>query len=159
MAHVPDSASNSEIFGQFASVSRRLDFIEQLAAVGATPEQVDAAVAAYLMTNPPPPGEDGREVELGTNATHVRWRYVGDPAWIDLIALADLKGDPGDPGLDGDDGDPGAPGAPGDPGVDGREVELQQSVTHIQWRYIGDPAWTDLTALADLAGTDGADGH
>jgi hypothetical protein len=40
-------------------------------------------------------------------------------------------------------------------GVDGREVLLQKSATHIQWQYSGAASWTNLVALADLMGTDG----
>lgn len=43
-------------------------------------------------------GDDGREVELQKSATHIQWRYVGDVSWINLVSLADLKGDQGDPG-------------------------------------------------------------
>lgn len=39
-----------------------------------------------------PAGHDGREVEFGLSATHVQWRYVGDVAWMDLIALSSLAG-------------------------------------------------------------------
>lgn len=44
-------------------------------------------------------------------------------------------------------------------GEDGREVELRTSETHIQWRYEGEAEWTNLVALADLAGDDGDDGE
>lgn len=43
-------------------------------------------------------------------------------------------------------------------GDDGREVELQKGTTHIQWRYVGDPTWTDLVALADITGPPGSGG-
>src|SRR5690606_35112184 len=98
-------------------------------------------------------GEDGREVELRKGETHVQWRYVGEPSWQDLVALADLKGDKGDPG------EPGADGADGANGADGREVELQKSATHIQWRYEDDGSWPDLVALADLEGEKGDPGE
>jgi hypothetical protein len=59
-------------------------------------------------------------------------------------------------------GEQGIPGAastvPGPPGSDGREIELQQSVTHIQWRYLGEVAWLDLVPIAALTGTSGTDG-
>ena len=50
-------------------------------------------------------GQDGREVELGSNDTHLLWRYVGEGYydWRELIAKADItgpqgeKGEPGDP--------------------------------------------------------------
>lgn len=45
----------------------------------------------------------------------------------------------------------------GDAGNDGREVELQKSATHIQWRYVGDPTWNNLVALTDITGPAGAD--
>lgn len=37
-------------------------------------------------------------------------------------------------------------------GKDGREVELQNNGTAIQWRYVGDDAWTDLVQLSNLKG-------
>lgn len=43
----------------------------------------------------------------------------------------------------------------GDPGNDGREVELFKTATHIVWRYVGTPTWTDLIPLADLKGEAG----
>lgn len=38
---------------------------------------------------------DGREVELQKTPTEIQWRYVGDPSWVTLVALLDIKGDPG----------------------------------------------------------------
>lgn len=43
-------------------------------------------------------GTDGRNVELQRATTHLQWRLVGDATWLNLVALADLKGDQGDPG-------------------------------------------------------------
>lgn len=43
-------------------------------------------------------------------------------------------------------------------GTNGKEIELQKSTTHIQWRYVGDTDWTNLVALSDLKGTDGDTG-
>ena len=40
-------------------------------------------------------------------------------------------------------------------GYDGRQIELQTSATHIQWRYAGTATWTDLTPLSALTGVDG----
>ena len=39
-----------------------------------------------------PQGDDGREVELQTTATHVQWRYVGDLTWLDLTPLSVISG-------------------------------------------------------------------
>lgn len=52
-------------------------------------------------------GKDGREVEIGSNTTHLLWRYKGDTAWQNLIALADITGPQGPAGEKGEKGDPG----------------------------------------------------
>lgn len=52
-------------------------------------------------------GKDGREVELGSNDTHLLWRYVGESGWRDLIAIADITGPQGPQGEKGEKGDPG----------------------------------------------------
>lgn len=49
-------------------------------------------------------------------------------------------------------------GGGGTPGKDGREIELQNSGTAIQWRYEGDDVWTDLVQLSDLKGEKGDKG-
>nr|DAD75929.1 MAG TPA: collagen triple helix repeat protein [Siphoviridae sp. ctX926] len=49
-------------------------------------------------------------------------------------------------------------GGGGAPGKDGREIELQNSGTAIQWRYVGDNAWTDLVQLSALKGEKGDKG-
>ncbi len=46
----------------------------------------------------------------------------------------------------------------GAPFLAGREVELQTSATHIQWRYEGEATWTNLVALADITGPRGPAG-
>ena len=77
--------------------------------------------------------------------------YVGNESdW-----LLTLKGPKGDRGTDGA---PGATGPKGDTGNDGREVEMQKGSTHIQWRYVGEPSWTNLVALADIKGPKGDKG-
>jgi hypothetical protein len=38
-----------------------------------------------------------------------------------------------------------------------KEIELQKTATHIQWRYVGE-AWTDLVLLSDLKGEKGDQG-
>ena len=102
-------------------------------AAQAVGETFPPLVERYLTANPPPAGDDGREVELQTSATHVQWRYSGDATWTDLIPLTLISG------TDGDDAD---------------QVELQSSATHIQWRRVGD-AWADLIPLVSLKGPKG----
>lgn len=44
-------------------------------------------------------------------------------------------------------------------GKDGREVELQNNGTAIQWRYAGDSSWTDLVQLSEITGPQGPKGN
>lgn len=82
-------------------------------------------------------GDDGASVELNRGATHIQWRPMGAPAWIDLVALEDITGDDG---------------------VSPQSVELNKGTTHIQWRLVGSPTWINLVALADLKGDAGING-
>ncbi len=96
------------------------------------------------------PGADGREVELQTTETHVQWRYEGESAWTNLVALSAITGPQG---IQGETGLTGVAGA------DGREVELRKTQTHVQWRYEDEAEWTDLVALADITGPQGETGQ
>lgn len=100
------------------------------AAAVAAADVAEVAVDEWLTLNPPPAGDDGREIELQTTATHIQWRYVGDAAWTDLVSLASITGD------------------------DGLSVELRTTATHIQWRLVGGD-WADLVALSALVGPAG----
>lgn len=40
-------------------------------------------------------------------------------------------------------------------GKDGREIELQNNGSAIQWRYVGDQDWTDLVQISELKGDKG----
>jgi len=121
---------------------------------------------------PVPVGAAGKQVELSVDAGYVVWRYVGDPAWIQLVALATLTGAPGADGADGDDGlsayavavnngfvgteaewlaslvgaqgEQGAQGVPGADGDDGIPVELSVQGGYVCWRYVGDVSWTQI---------------
>lgn len=50
-------------------------------------------------------GQDGREIELGSNDTDLLWRYVGDSAWNILISKAEITGPQGPQGEKGEPGD------------------------------------------------------
>ena len=52
-----------------------------------------------------------------------------------------------------------AGGGSGTPGKDGREIEIQNNGTAIQWRYAGDDDWTDLVQLSDITGAKGDSGE
>ena len=50
-------------------------------------------------------------------------------------------------------------GGSGTPGKDGREIEIQNNGTAIQWRYVGDSDWTDLVQLSAITGPKGDPGE
>ena len=47
----------------------------------------------------------------------------------------------------------------GTPGKDGREIQIQNNGTAIQWRYAGDGSWTDLVQLSEITGSKGDPGE
>ena len=49
-------------------------------------------------------------------------------------------------------------GGSGAPVKDGREIEIQNNGTAIQWRYVGDESWTDLVQLSEITGEKGDPG-
>lgn len=110
------------------------------------------ATTSFEITIQGEKGDDGREVELQASATHIQWRYVGDTTWNNLIALTALTGATGATGPTGPTGPSGTNGA------DGKQIQLQTTATHIQWRYVGDTTWQDLMPVASLAGPAGQDG-
>ncbi len=69
-----------------------------------------------------------------------------------------FKGDTGAAGLDGRTGPKGAKGLKGPQGDDGREVELRESNTHVQWRYEGDKEWKNLFRIPETTGLVGGNG-
>lgn len=92
-------------------------------------------------------GGDGPAIEIQNSGTYIQWRVTGAVSWNNLIAIADLVGPVGATGAAGNNG---IDGTNGTNGSNGREVELQTTSTHIQWRLAGD-SWQDLVALADIA--------
>jgi len=90
---------------------------------------------------------------LPTNATY--WQLLASKGDTGATGATGPKGDTGDTGATGSTG---ATGANGVDGTDGKEIELQKTATHIQWRYVGDVTWNNLVALTDIKGDTGATG-
>lgn len=67
-------------------------------------------------------------------------------------------GPAGEQGPAGQTGPQGLQGERGQNGQDGREIELQKSSTHIQWKYNTEDtsAWKDLVALSEITGPAGS---
>ena len=106
-------------------------------------------------------GADGRTIELRAGAVNIEWKYIDDTTWYPLVSIASITGYTPQKGVDYFDGDDGyTPQKNIDyfDGADGKQVELQNNGTYIQWRWVGDLAWTNLVALVDLKGDPGDPG-
>ena len=123
-------------------------------------------------------GDPGANIELQKTATYIQWRVVGG-TWANLIALSELKGDTGKtPAIGSITAQSVASGqnptftltnsgnvdAQGNPiytgeikipaGAEGKNLELQKTSTHLQWRVEGG-SWANLIPLSDLKGDTG----
>lgn len=113
----------------------------------------DLLALATITGLPGADGSNGRDIELQTSVTHIQWRYVGDILWTDLLPLSAITGPAGANGTNGTNGINGVRG------YDGREIELQTSATHVQWRFLGAADWTNLIALTTITGANGTNGN
>ena len=95
------------------------------------------------------PTENGKQVELQKNDTHIQWKYTDEDEWKDLISIEELKGERGEKGEQG---------VAGRDGVDGKNIELQKTSTHIQWTIQGEDSWNNLIDLSELKGEKGDTG-
>ncbi len=129
-------------------------------------------------------GKDGKTPEFRVNENILQWRYSGDRIWLNLYDLSALKGSDGINGQNGEDGKNGktpfigkngnwwigttdtgikAAGTDGKDGIngingtDGKEIEIQKTESHIQWRYKGGE-WQNLVTLSDITGPSGQNG-
>ena len=107
-------------------------------------------------------GADGRASEFNVSETHIQWRYVGEPAWNNLIALAALTGPQGIPGPAGPPGSSGSSGSPGSQGPQGvagpagREVVFTYESGVASWRYSDEAITSNRTLFTyDVETTSG----
>ena len=101
------------------------------------------------------PGPQGEKGEQGIQGVPGKQGIKGDQG------IQGIEGKPGEVGPQGIQGKPGRDGLDGPNGKDGtngREIELQTSSTHIQWRYKGDILWKNLIAIEKLRGPKGDKG-
>jgi len=96
------------------------------------------------------------KVEVTLNSQAVQ---VGLPSPQSVRVTLPNRGPQGLQGIQGEVGPVGPVGETGSPGADGREVELQTTETHVQWRYEGESEWTDLVALSAITGPQGIQGE
>jgi hypothetical protein len=109
-----------------------------------------------------PAGADGRTLLNGTSAPSNATGANGDffiNTGASIIYGPKAAGVwPTGVSLIGPAGPAGAQGPAGAAGTSGKEVQLQTSATHVQWRYIGDSTWTNLLPLSEITGSQGPAG-
>lgn len=102
-------------------------------------------------------GVDGKDGKNGINGVDGKDGIDGKNG------LDGKDGADGKDGINGKDGIDGKDGADGKDGINAKNIEVQRTETHIQWRYEGNE-WQNLVAIADIEGpagqngTDGANG-
>lgn len=114
-------------------------------AVGAAGVQGDTGATGATGSE----GADGSEIEVQSNGTYIQWRYVGDSAWNNLVALSSLigqQGATGATGLKGDTGETGPMGPQGETGPTGATGETGPKGD------TGEPGPTGATGDTGLAG-------
>lgn len=120
-------------------------------------------------------GVDGKDGKNGTNGENGKDGVNGTDGKDGVNGTNGKNGADGKDGINGTDGKDGADGKDGKDGINGKDgadgkdginaknIEVQRTETHIQWRYEGDE-WQNLVAIADIEGpagqngTDGANG-
>lgn len=130
----------------------RLDDLEKSG--GITPEQIQTAVDDYLSRNPITPGateEQARQIE--TNSRNIETKLNKNQGEENNGKILGINETGEVVPIDSPSG-----GGTEIPGKDGREIELQNSGTAIQWRYVGEEDWKDIVQLSELKGKDGDPG-
>lgn len=104
-----------------------------------------------------PAGPKGEQGEQGPTGERGEQGPKGDQGEAGADGAQGAKGETGEAGPKGDRGEAGPQGPKG---TDGKEVEFQKSVTHIQWKYTTeeDGQWKNLVALSELKGEKGDKG-
>ncbi len=101
------------------------------------------------------PGPQGEKGDQGIQGVPGEQGIKGDPG---IQGIEGKPGPIGPQGIQGKPGKDGLDGLDGKDGINGREIELQTSSTHIQWRYKGDILWKNLLAIEKLRGPKGDKG-
>lgn len=106
-----------------------------------------------------PFGQDGRDIELQTDARYIQWRYKGfNSKWINLIAIKDLRGDTGPKGLQGEKGAKGDQGEQGIQGEQGDKGDTGETGLTGDEGKIGPVGPQGLKGNPGTNGLDGLDG-
>ena len=118
---------------------------------GATSEQIQQAVENYLQENPPSGMTPEQIQQLNQNTLAILEK-------LDIRQGEENSGKILSVGTDGNITLIDASSS-GSDGTDGREIELQNNGTAIQWRYEGETEWQDLVQLSELKGEKGDTGE
>ncbi len=164
--YVFSEQANGDLYTDFASklrlvslsVVRSIAGIAKTATVGLvdtyTVTYTDGTTSTFTVTNGTggadgQNGADGKEIELQADTTsgYIKWRYVGETSWQNLIALSAITSTGGADGRDG---------AAGQNGIGIRSVTIGANEDLIV--TLTDGSTQNAGKLAGADGTDGADG-
>ena len=103
-------------------------------------------------------GEQGPIGPAGPAGAQGEQGPKGDTGLQGIQGIQGERGEQGPIGPQGLQGEKGQDGQNGENGQDGREIELQKSSTHIQWKYNTEDtsAWKNLVALSEITGPAGS---
>ena len=108
-------------------------------------------------------GEDGKNPEISTSETHIRWRLEGEENWNNLIALEDLEGEKGEQGPEGPRGSR-ITSSPFNPGIGYGPTNPVANDHHINtsdgslWVYLTNETWSQVENFS-LKGAEGPQGE
>lgn len=97
-------------------------------------------------------------ITMRTDGGYIQYSTDDGSTWVNLVALAELKGEPG---KNGADGSPGQNGADGAPGADGYSptASVEQSTDGAKITITDKSGTTEAQVLNGKDGRDGADGQ
>ena len=119
---------------------------------------IDLIAIKDLIGDTGPQGKPGKQGDQGIQGAPGSNGKDGKNGTAGLIGPQGPQGPVGPRGLPGEKGTAGLDGYDGKNGTNGKQIELNKSATHVQWRYVGDLLWKNLIPLSDLKGPQGVRG-
>lgn len=111
-----------------AELEKKIEEASQTGGGSVSDEQIAQAVEDYMETH-----DFATDIYMRVEAGIIQYSSDNEN-WKDLISIEELKGE------------------------DGKQIELQNNGSEIQWRYVGDEEWINLVALSSLKGNQGDSG-
>jgi hypothetical protein len=146
-----DTVDLPDLMWAAMSVDDKRPWTPQSSGTPTDPAVISQAVTTFVQANPDVIG-NAVNVGMRKGTSAVQYRKNDTAPWVDVVPLADIKGQDGSPGS------PGSPGAPGSPGDPGPAPEFRVFGGYIQVRPLGTSTWNNLVPLTDIKGPPGDGG-